>query len=348
MYLKLDLTVDPRNFKSGATEVAKKVRPAWDVNKLQFKVFTDGFTNKLIGVYTDDFNKLILLRIFGAKTEEFIDRDMELHYMMLLHEHGFCPPVFAKFNNGLCYGFVPGRCLTTETVRSDPIYKLIAAKMAELHSLQVKDDKPRKAQIFQKCHDWLKLIPENFDDIEKNKRYQECIPSKAELASELSELEQHLVAIGSPIVLSHNDILINNVVYNEAENSVAFIDYEYCMYNYQAFDIGDHFDEYAGLENIDFSLYPEKDFQLLWLREYLTHWFRYNGKDPSSVTDKDVEVLYVQTNKCAVAAHFFWGIWAIIQAEKSLFDFDYLGYAIARLNEYFSTKKKFFPLKVPT
>lgn len=30
---------------------------------------------------------------------------------------------------------------------------------------------------------------------------------------------------------------------------VRFIDYEYSSYNYQAFDIGNHFNEFAGLQN---------------------------------------------------------------------------------------------------
>lgn len=50
----------------------------------------------------------------------------------------------------------------------------------------------------------------------------------------------------SPIVFCHNDLLLANIIYNAEKNTVTFIDYEYSNYNYQAFDIGNHFAEFAG------------------------------------------------------------------------------------------------------
>jgi ethanolamine kinase len=35
--------------------------------------------------------------------------------------------------------------------------------------------------------------------------------------------------------------------------------------------------------------------------------------------------LYVQVNKFALVAHFLWALWALIQAEHSTIDFDFLG-----------------------
>lgn len=47
-------------------------------------------------------------------------------------------------------------------------------------------------------------------------------------------------------MFAHNDLLLGNVIYNEGEGTVSFIDFEYANYNYQAFDIANHFNEYAG------------------------------------------------------------------------------------------------------
>lgn len=44
----------------------------------------------------------------------------------------------------------------------------------------------------------------------------------------------------------HNDLLLGNVVYDASKAAVTFIDYEYAGYNHQAFDIGNHFNEFAG------------------------------------------------------------------------------------------------------
>jgi len=59
-------------------------------------------------------------------------------------------------------------------------------------------------------------------------------------------LKTELSSAGSPIVFCHNDLLLANVIYNAEKNTVTFIDYEYSNYNYQAFDIGNHFAEFAG------------------------------------------------------------------------------------------------------
>lgn len=75
----------------------------------------------------------------------------------------------------------------------------------------------------------------------------------------------------------------------------------------------------AGVTEVDYSRYPDKDLQMDWLRIYLAEL---NDQEPS---DSEVRTLYVQVNKFALAAHFMWAVWALVQAEHSLIDFDFLG-----------------------
>lgn len=43
------------------------------------QLFTDGTTNKLVGCYTeDDPEDMVLVRVYGHKTELIVDRDQEL------------------------------------------------------------------------------------------------------------------------------------------------------------------------------------------------------------------------------------------------------------------------------
>lgn len=79
-----------------------------------------------------------------------------------------------------------------------------------------------------------------------------------------------------------------------------------------------------GVDVIDYRHYPSKEFQLEWLRCYLEV---YHGSD-KLVTEHDVHVLYVQTNKFALASHFLWTVWALIQAEHSTIDFDFVTYVL--------------------
>lgn len=52
----------------------KKMSP-----RLFFQYFTDGTTNKLVGCYLEDSPEdVVLVRVYGNKTELIVDRDNEL------------------------------------------------------------------------------------------------------------------------------------------------------------------------------------------------------------------------------------------------------------------------------
>lgn len=127
---------------------------------------------------------------------------------------------------------------------------------------------------------------------------------------------------------------------------MQFIDYEYAGYNYQAYDIGNHFNEFAGVNEVDYNLYPDRALQLQWLQSYLEAYKEFKGFS-GDVSEKEVEVLYIQVNQFALASHFFWGLWALIQAKYSRIDFDFLGYAIVRLSQYFKMKSEVMALTLP-
>ena len=57
---------------------------------------------------------------------------------------------------------------------------------------------------------------------------------------------------------------------------------------------------YEGQDEIDYSLYPDRDYQLRWLRVYLEEKAASEGRDPSTVTETDVERAYVMSNKFAL------------------------------------------------
>jgi ethanolamine kinase len=122
------------------------------------------------------------------------------------------------------------------------------------------------------------------------------------------------------VVFCHNDLLPGNVIYTEERNSVTFIDYEYAEVNYQAFDIGNHFAEFPGVNasGIDYTKYPSPEYQRAWIRVYLEEY------KESSVTDADVEELYKHANKFALSSHFLWALWALIQGSISTIDFDFV------------------------
>jgi len=133
----------------------------------------------------------------------------------------------------------------------------------------------------------------------------------------------------------HNDLLGPNIICNK-QTEIQFIDYEYANYNYRAFDIANHFNEWAGYE-LDYSHYPNKEEQYQFFKCYLKAY-------KIEATEQDLRQLYVEVNNFALASHFFWAIWALVQAKISDIEFDFLQYGIDRLKEYFRTKDERFNL----
>lgn len=167
-----------------------------------------------------------------------------------------------------------------------------------------------------------------------------AIPPVAELRAEYESLYARLKGLASPIVFAHNDLLLGNVIYTAEQERVTFIDYEYADYNYAAYDIGNHFTEFPGIDEADFSLYPNREFQLKWLAVYLEAYLGRGG-----ATEAAVERLFVQVNQFALASHFLWLVWALIQAEHSSIDFDFLTFASNRYREYVRRKDEFLALR---
>lgn len=356
--VKLDLSIDPNKIQennccSEVLTVLKAVRSEWffkdnPLSTLKCKVFTGGISNQLYGYYQEGkFNEdVVLLRIYGIGTELMIDRDIEQTNIQILNEAGRCPPLYATFNNGILYGFVNGVTLDETTVRDKTIGKLIAKEMIEVHAVRP-EGREVKSGMWDKMYKFLELFPEGFDDPKRQELLLAKIKSKDELRKELDALKEHLESLNSPVVFCHNDLLLKNIIYNKEKGCVYFIDHEYAMYNYEHFELGNHFCEYAGVDDLDFTRYPDKEYQFDWLRNHLQQYAVKRGESPDTVTDRDVEECYVKTNKFALAAHFFWGTWGLVQAKNSLIDFGFLDYAQQKLDEYFARKEEFLALKLP-
>ncbi|KAK6472066.1 ethanolamine kinase 1-like [Huso huso] len=344
---KLSICVDEHNVIPGALKLIKKLRPAWDTDRVQTKLFTDGITNKLVGCYLEECPAdTVLVRVYGNKTELFVDRDNELKSFQVLHANGCAPHLYCTFQNGLCYEFIQGDALGPQHVRDPVLFRLIAVEMARIHTIHAHNGCIPKPNLWIKLRKYFSLVTTEFTAEASNIRIQQEVPSLEVLEQEMAWMKEHLSQLGSPIVLCHNDLLCKNIIHNDKEGQVRFIDYEYASYNYQAFDIGNHFNEFAGVSEVDYSLYPSRELQMQWLHIYLQAYKRFTKKG-EEVTECEIETLYVQINKFALASHFFWGFWALIQAKYSTIDFDFLGYAVLRFNQYFKMKPEVMALEIP-
>lgn len=344
----LPIFVEDDGIENGSRIILKLIRPDWDLEKIRYKLFTDGITNKLIGLFDDSRpeNDGVLVRVYGKNTEKIIDRKAEFENFKFLYRAGIAPDLYATFDNGMVYKYIKGETLTTTSVRDPSIYRIVAKTMARFHRLgttngRSANDGTTKSQLWSKMKQFANLIPERFSspsiDLQFRKIFTRGIGS---LRDDIETLKTLLDNIGSPVVFCHNDLLLTNILVQNDNTvrgspvSVAFIDYEYAMFNNQAFDIANHFIEFAGVQEPDFSLYPNADLQMDWLKSYLEE---YIGESLDQ-NDQRIAVLKDQVNMFTIASHLLWIFWSLVQAEISVIDFDYLKYAEMRFEVYKKAK----------
>ena len=323
------------------------VRPTWNPNKLDHIVFEGGVSNFLAGIYEEDKKKedIVLLRIDKEETRLFSNRDTETIIMLTLNEVGLLPPLYCRLKNAFCYGFVKGRNLTVEEMRDNSMMRRTSRALAKLHAVEIPSPfRGQKPKLWASCDKWLELIPREYSDPKKNESFRRAIGSVGVLHQELEILKTELSACQSPVIFCHNDTVHRNLIYNCDDDSVTLIDFEYSGPNFLPFDIGNHFCEFAGLDNMNFDLYPAEDLQKVWIQMYLEEAALLRGEDANSVTGAAVHTLYREANKFALASHLFWCIWALLEGHYSNIDFDYVQYAGVRFTEFQRRKEAFYAL----
>lgn len=74
------------------------------------------------------------------------------------------------------------------------------------------------------------------------------------------------------------------------------------------------------MDHFDPNRYPSEAFRRTWIKEYL-----HSLNARTDLNDAEVQLLIDQVEKFSMAAHYFWGVWSLIQAAYSSIDFDFIG-----------------------
>uniref|UniRef100_A0AAX7TP82 ethanolamine kinase n=1 Tax=Astatotilapia calliptera TaxID=8154 RepID=A0AAX7TP82_ASTCA len=323
--LHVDIYIDEHQPSRGILALLSRLRPNWKAQDIQMKTFTEGITNQLIGCYVGSLLEpgCVLVRLYGKMTELYVNRDHEVEMFQILHAHRCGPEIYCSFQNGICYEFVRGTVLDDKLLQQPSIYRLIAAEMGKIHSIQPKSGRPVKPVLWTKMSHFLKLVQSSVSSSPAGQWYigssadLQKVPSFKTLSQEMESLKRHLSEIDSPTVLCHNDLLTKNIIYNEKE----------------------------GVNDVNYDLYPSWELQRDWLTAYLESYKHSTGREVT-VTEAEVTQLYIQVCKFSLASSFLWGLWAILQSRFSSIDFDFQRYATARLNFYFEKKEEYFGLAV--
>lgn len=323
-----------------------------------------GITNMLLKGQVDNYQ--FLIRAYGKGTNTIINRDREYATHRVLESLGLAPKLYARFGNGLIYGFVPGTSIHYMTMSEPEVMKGVANRLAQWHSLlgESKIEGGMRMyggggefskDIWQLVDKWLDSMP------------TDVLPMNVqELREELKWLRSKVGNIG-PKVVAHCDLLSGNIIVpksyeqSEADNRqvsydlnndnyelsklVSFIDYEYTMPAPRGFDLANHFMEWQGFDcRLDLIPSPEISNPTLryWCFHYLKSQMHYNNSR-MEVTEQDIDNLIREVRAWWGVPGLYWSIWGAIQSSISLIDFDYANYARSRLQEYTTWKVSMYP-----
>ncbi|KAK1306363.1 hypothetical protein QJS10_CPA10g00327 [Acorus calamus] len=298
--ISIDISLPLPQMKPPVIDLCRDLFKKWSsLNDSHFSVDTvsGGITNLLLKVTVkeDEKDTLLTVRLYGPNTEYVIDRKRELQAIGYLSAAGFGAKLLGVFGNGIVQSFIDARTLSPSDMSKPKLATKIARQLHKFHEVDIPG--PREPQLWSDMFKFLERASRlQFDDSEKQAKYETI--SFKEIHGAITELKDLTDLLNAPVVFAHNDLLSGNLMLNEYEDKLYFIDFEYGSYSYRGYDIANHFNEYAGFE-CDYSLYPDKGAQYHFFRNYLSD-------DPEEVPDNDLEALYVETNTFMLASHLYW------------------------------------------
>ncbi|NXN25023.1 CHKB kinase, partial [Nycticryphes semicollaris] len=275
-----------------------------------------------------DEPRQVLLRVYGAILQGVDSLVLESVMFAILAERALGPRLYGVFPQGRLEQYIPSRRLRTEDLRDPDISKEIAVKMSRFHGMVMPFNKEPK-WLFGTMEWYLKQISElTFSEEEQLEKFNHL--RAYNLQEEMKSLRELLESTPSPVVFCHNDVqegewvrLLPARAQGSAHPPLFFP---------RGFDIGNHFCEWvynythdswpffkASLEN-----YPSRQQQLHFIRHYLSEDSGRGGDTTHQEQARIEEEMLTEVNRFALASHFFWGLWSILQAKISTIQFGYL------------------------
>jgi choline/ethanolamine kinase len=322
------------------------------IDSIRITRLSAAMTNTVYIISNSDCNlkidepRNILLRIYGEGVDDILNRSDEISWFIKLSKVRAGPRLLATFQNGRMEEYIESVTLTPRMMRDPEVSCLIAKAVSKFHRLELEVEADTVV-LWKRIESWRHEAGKSFKSLLKrftennqinlvsilNRIKENLIFDEREFLEDDGKFKKHfdkLVSYQFPVVPCHNDLQHGNILLND-ENKIFLIDYEYGGINYAAYDIANHFCEWASdftEENptphlMNFSLnYPNIEERENFLRVYL---------EDSMNDSRDISVWMEAVEDFKEISHLLWAYWGIIQAKNSKIDFDYLGYSLMRL-----------------
>ncbi|KFM22904.1 Choline/ethanolamine kinase [Auxenochlorella protothecoides] len=327
----------------------------------------------------------VIVRLFGPGNSLFSQKE-ERDVFLLAGQTGIGPRCLVEFEGGRVEEFIPGATLSAATMRAPEIVQLTATALAVFHVRMTAQRAARGAvgandqpAIFRRIGKWhataTGLAPALLQEL-----------GLEDVMDEVAQLRRyHESTFPLWLGFCHNDLQYGNMLLcpgrdaspqgspaGPAEESatppgsprahIRLIDYEYATLNDVAFDVANHWCEYAAdyhsgeAHVLDFAALPGDEQKAAFAEAYadamLAQAAAGAGRLAERVCAGEVDAgcrehgalarLLVQKAEAYVPlSHLKWGLWGVMQAQTSDVDFDYLEYARQRIAQYHATKTRY-------
>jgi len=356
--------------------------PAWldeeiTPDALRVRKVSGSLTNAVFFVSCPSVPKTptLLLRIYGPSSDALISRPRELRTLHALSsQYRIGPRVYGTFQNGRVEEYFDSVTLSPTDLRDPKMSRLIGARMAELHSVDIsvveEDSVPEGEMggleaglgVMSTVKSWVAparqvLALPSFPDESRTQldidRFEEEWKSYMRWVSRTEKTEGP-----SRRVFSHNDAQAGNLLRltkpkegGAEHRQIIVVDFEYASPNPAAFDIANHFNEWtsdyqsATPHILNPSMYPNLEQRRNFYRAYLDQsLLRSSAVMPEVIDAREREVelqkLDSQVRTWSPASHGMWAIWALVQAREDIegqaeeVEFDYVRYAECRMEGF--------------
>ncbi len=264
---------------------------------LEIEELKGGITNRLYRVKSSD-GKDYVFRLYGQKTELFIDRDMEMENLRRMEPSKVTPRLikYLPEQNTTIVEFIPGYVLKNEDFLKEDFWDRIIRPIKIIHRSGV-------------------TLPFLFDPLVEVKRFYQILqginPNYPEFHIEetiqvLEKISRLAAVPHSSYVPCHNDLLADNFVLTEDrqrfKDPMHLIDWEYGGMAPSYYDIADMFQEILTPKEVERSLLE-------------TYW-----------ENRDMDRNVYMTDLFKPFPDIYWFLWSLIQFNISTVQFDYYNY----------------------
>jgi len=279
-------------------DVFFELMPEWKDSAIKINTLNGGITNKLYRVHSEKGD--VTVRIYGDKTEVFINRDIETEIMNRVAKTGISPRLvkYMPEHRVTIVEFIPGYVLKNSDFLKEELHEKIVRPIKKIHKSGI-------------------VLPHIFNPLSKVKKMYKIFNNleincpEFDIEGVIKNLEK-LSGIAnipeSEFTTCHNDLLADNFVLAEdghrgkCHEPMYLIDWEYAGMAPRYYDLADMFQEILVPRDVE--------------KNIIEHYCE----------GKEFEKTLYLIDLFKPFPDIYWFIWSMIQHNISKIKFDFYNY----------------------